>query len=282
MAKIRHKGRTTASEESAKRDRRKAVAEAQALFEYRKANVPRWLAEHDADPWWHRYQVHPYLEDATAGHYELKHMTIEPGSVLRVSYMLDIIGGGEDRDPGAGTFAVLYDDRLREPEDGKTFMVPWMSDTRAEIVEHLPLITELRRLELQGVRPRVLINGLGLGMAVQAALAHGAEHVDVVELDPLIVAMCGQRFDNDPRVVLVTADAFAVQWSHTEHWDVAWHDIWPFIEVANLPEMAILKRKYAANKGASATWQGCWQEDGCRDQKRRSALASEYDDLVGL
>lgn len=64
---------------------------------------------------------------------------------------------------------------------------------------------------LGGKRDRVLVVGAGGGADVQMALAHGANHIDAVEIDPVIVGI-SQRFNadapyRDPRVTVHVDDA---------------------------------------------------------------------------
>lgn len=192
---------------------------------------------------WKRYRV------GITERREQNGWTIEPFSIDRdcAGRKRYILEGGLDRDCGWG--------------DGFTMLkkngVIWMSDTRAEIMEHSPFINKLWWLE--DARPRVLINGLGLGMAVRAALVHGAEHVDVVEIDQDVIDLIGPTFANDP-VTIHHADAFGIKWPEGTTWTLAWHDIWPAIDDDNLPGMAQLRAKYEN----SVEWQDCWQEAGCR------------------
>jgi hypothetical protein len=129
----------------------------------------------------------------------------------------------------------------------------WMSDTDAEKRDHLAALEAIRRLSAR----RVLINGLGLGMVVKAALAFDhVEHVDVVELDKRVACLVGAHYARDPRVVIHHADAYeqAGRWPTGSRWDVAWSDIWPDLCTANLPDMARLRRSY----GRRTEWHDCW------------------------
>lgn len=127
----------------------------------------------------------------------------------------------------------------------------WMSDTPAEWYDHLDAVFEIRRPAVR----RVLINGLGLGMVLKAALAcEHVEHVDVVEFDQRVIDLVGPHYITDPRVEIHHADAYRIRWAPSVRWDVAWHDIWPEIVTTNLPEMVRLHRKYGRRVG----WQGSW------------------------
>jgi hypothetical protein len=151
----------------------------------------------------------------------------------------------------------------------------WMSDTHGELYDHTIAICHIQNI---GTR-RVLINGLGLGMVVKAALdCEHVEHVDVVEIDPRVVALVGPHYQADPRVTIHTADAIeqTSKWPPNTRWDVAWHDIWPEINEANRPDMRRLHGSYGRRVG----WQGSWGRDFLdrlrahqREQERRLACS---------
>lgn len=124
-----------------------------------------------------------------------------------------------------------------------------MSDTPAEMREHLPLI---RR-----ARDHVLITGLGLGMAVAACLDNPAvAHVTVVEVAPEVIALVGPHYEAryGDRLTIVEADAHAWEPPASARYAAVWHDIWPEVSPDNLLSMRQLRDRYRAY----ADWQGCW------------------------
>lgn len=140
-----------------------------------------------------------------------------------------------------------------------------MSDTPAELADHREFV---RR-----ATGRVLINGLGLGLALQEALAKPeVTHVDVVELSEDVFALVAPHFEGDPRVTIHLADAFDADWPKGTTWDVAWHDIWDNICSDNLDEMAKLNRKYGRRVG----WQASWCRLECLRQRRKDKAWSEW------
>lgn len=149
-----------------------------------------------------------------------------------------MLGAGRGTRPGSYA-KLMIDGNLR------------MSDTDAEYSDHGEAI---RRIQMPTNR-HVLINGLGLGMVVKAALDQPhVEHVDVVEIDPRVVALVGPHYA-DPRLTIHTADAFTIKWPAKTHWAVAWHDIWQnFDWEKNLPEQDKLRARYFRKAG----WQGSW------------------------
>lgn len=94
-----------------------------------------------------------------------------------------------------------------------------MEDSREELLRHMPI--------WMAARGRVLITGLGLGCVVRGLLAKPAvTHIDVVELDPSIIRICGAEFAGNPRVTLHHGDAEHYRWPRDTRWDFAWHDLW--------------------------------------------------------
>lgn len=134
-----------------------------------------------------------------------------------------------------------------------------MSDTPAEMWDHYEPV---RR-----ARGAVLINGLGLGMVLQAVLAKpDVTDVTVIEASPDVIALVAPHY-TDPRVTIMQADAIAYCPPAGKRYAVVWHDIWDDICADNLPEMHRLHRKY----GRRCDWQGSWARDLCECQARRAA-----------
>lgn len=160
-----------------------------------------------------------------------------------------ISGTGRGRiQPGTYT-KVLIDGRL------------WMSDTPDEKWDHY---TVFRQMQIHG--GRVLINGLGAGMILQAALQlDNVTHIDVVERDPRILQHIAPHYADD-RVTFHEADAYTIKWPTGTRWDVVWHDIWLELSEDNLEGMATLHRRY----GRRCEWQGSWGKEFLLDQRRRS------------
>ena len=118
----------------------------------------------------------------------------------------------------------------------------------------------------QNAKGRVLINGLGLGMALGAILANDSQvsDVTVVEKSIDVIDLVGPTFASDGRVKIVYADAFNFQPPVTARYDAVWHDIWNTICPDNLAEMRTLRRKYARR----AAWQGCWSQQEIHTHSR--------------
>jgi len=133
-----------------------------------------------------------------------------------------------------------------------------MSNTPAEIDDLWDFYCAVRNAST------VLINGLGLGVALKLALSvPTVTSVTVIEIDPDVIALVGPTYMQDPRVRIIEADALTYKPPRRTVYDVVWHDIWDDITSDNLPTMHKLHRKY----GRRARWQGSWCRDRCETLK---------------
>lgn len=129
-----------------------------------------------------------------------------------------------------------------------------MTDLPHELADHHePVLQAAKR------GGQVLINGLGLGVIVQAMLElPRVRHVTVIEKSFdvfLLVAWHYQHRYGSDRFTVVRGDAFTWQPPPDEHYTVVWHDIWDSVRGANLGEMNTLRRKYRTR----CDWQGSWR-----------------------
>lgn len=142
-----------------------------------------------------------------------------------------------------------------------------MSNTPAEIDDLYPFIDM--------VHGRVLINGLGLGVALEAALAkrlarfkddwpYAVTAVTVIEISEDVIKLVGPTYWMDPRVTIIQEDAFKYRPSRGIRYDTVWHDIWPNLCADNLAGMKILHKKYQR----IARWQGSWCSSECLRMRR--------------
>lgn len=152
----------------------------------------------------------------------------------------------------AGTFTVLAHDRRGTV----------MADTGPEVWESMPIIRH--------GHGRVLVHGLGLGVVVKALLAKPeVTHIDVVELDPDVIALVGPHYP-DPRLVIHQGDALTFRFPPGTRWDCAWHDFWDKTLPENLPAMRRMHRRYARRVG----WQASWNRERCEAMARGDNLVN--------
>lgn len=133
-----------------------------------------------------------------------------------------------------------------------------MSDTRAELQDHREPARRARDDRDDPKYPNhVLINGLGIGVVLQAVLDEPTvNHATVVEKSEDVIRLVGshylQRYGH--RLTIINADALEWKPPVGIRYRVVWHDIWNYICADNLPEMHKLHRKY----GRRCDWQGSW------------------------
>lgn len=97
-----------------------------------------------------------------------------------------------------------------------------MEDSIRELRRHLPI--------WMTAYGRVLVTGLGLGCVVRGLLASPrVEHIDVIEIDPMIIGAIGVEFAQESRVSFYRGDALTIDLPGC--WEFAWHDLWTDGEV---------------------------------------------------
>ncbi|HWT93018.1 MAG TPA: hypothetical protein VN238_08490 [Solirubrobacteraceae bacterium] len=159
-----------------------------------------------------------------------------------------------DYDPEAvvppGEYTTL---RVRNPAGWE----PVMTDTPAEFQDHADLFAH--------AHGRVLIHGLGLGCAVSALLADPAiEHIDVVEQNADVIALVAPSYAGYP-VTIHHASCVEKVWPEGVRWNYVWHDIWTYVDEANLDDDAaehgISYGRLAQMFADRADRQGAWALD---------------------
>lgn len=182
--------------------------------------------------------------EAQHGEVSIRRITVTE-SEATVGSLRAMFNGGRGRIPAGNYTSLRINGRL------------WMSDTPDEQSDHVPFI----RLAACRDTRRVLVNGLGLGMVVRA-LCHldNIEHVDVVEINPDVIALVGPLVTvygeaHGTSIDVVCGDAYAPD-GHFKglKWDVVWHDIWEEICADNWPGMVSLTRRYARRCSAQDSW----------------------------
>ena len=135
-----------------------------------------------------------------------------------------------------GTYKRLY-------FDGKLLM----SNTQMEINSHLEAFCR--------ATGTVLIAGLGLGMYLYIIKdLKDVKRIIVVEKEKDIIDLIGKYFIDD-KIEIINADIF--EYETDEHFDFIWIDIWDSININNIKEMELLKKKFSKNSDSIL----CWSED---------------------
>ena len=140
-----------------------------------------------------------------------------------------------------------------------------MSDTEAELRDHISPVIE--------ATGKVLINGLGLGVVLQACLSKPeVEHVTVIELSEDVLSLVADHYTKEAgdRLEIIQANAYEYKPPKGARFNMVWHDIWPDLCTDYLKGMGRLNRKYARR----ADWQGCWCQDLIRYYRKREKAMS--------
>jgi len=143
-----------------------------------------------------------------------------------------------------------------------------MSDSPDELRDH--------RSVVQAARGNGLIQGLGLGVVLQACLdkTPWVEHVTVIERSEDVIALVAEHYQKryGDKLTIIHADAFEWKPPRGVHYDFVWHDIWTDLCTDNLADMAKLHRKY----GKRCDWQGSWGKEFLKMEQRREKRNGWY------
>lgn len=184
------------------------------------------------------------ISEGTSGHWRVERFTVSQEDVRLHNMRCMFQPGMGARTMDAGTYTRLM--RGREVI---------MSDTRAEKRDHLEAVWNAR-----GV---ILLNGLGLGMVLNACLLKPeVNRAIVVEKSEDVIALAAEHYRRKfgDRVEIIHADALTYTPPRGLRFGAVWHDIWDNICADNLPQMATLHRRY----GRRADWQGSWAKELCK------------------
>lgn len=191
-------------------------------------------------PWHEQYKV--TVPEGKVGKAEIEHFRVSESQAKLANLQMMVHGQGRRSIP-PGCYTGL-----------KVNGVMVMSDTPAEIGDHIYFIGR--------ATGRVLLNGLGIGMCLQALLRKPeVEHVTVVELEADVLALVAGHYlalFGGARLTFVHADAFAWQPPKGLVYDAVFHDIWPFIQGDFYPQYKVLHRKYAKRSHYQESWCHNW------------------------
>ena len=190
------------------------------------------------------------VPEGQSGDWRIERFTVDDAGASMHNLRDSIHGGGR------GIVAGKYTKLMR----GNTIV---MSDTPAEIADHSYFV----RSRAKG---NVLINGLGLGWAVEALLqSEKVKTITVVEKSKDVINLVKQHYydkcPKDKYLIIVHADALDYKPKRGQRFDAVWHDIWDYICGDNLEDMKTLHRKY----GRRCDWQGSWCRYQCEVANRR-------------
>lgn len=181
------------------------------------------------------------VQSATSGSWNIERFTVDQRASDFDALRAIISSNGFGRHTPPGTYIALK-------RRGEIIM----SNTPDELRDLHPL-----RWHAEG---HVLIAGLGLGCAVDVALAcPRVTAVTVVEKAEDVIALVAPSFAEQDRVSIIHDDIFTWAPPNGQKYGAAWFDIWDAICIDNLPEMKTLHRKF----GRLAAWKGSWCRHLC-------------------
>lgn len=179
------------------------------------------------------------LPEGTCGNWKIEKFIVDPHSIEFLRCMLH----GRPVTPGEYTRLVRGHSTI-------------MSDTPSELRDLWPFKRALEQLKAE----RVLIHGLGLGIALNIALSSpSVRHIDVVEKSLDVLTLVKPFIATKPGMWLHfhNSDCLEKKWPKGTRWDVVWHDIWDNVpNEDDQPEITKLKRSF----GNRCKWQGVWAE----------------------
>ena len=158
-------------------------------------------------------------------------------------------------------------------EDGKRYKMlvngehMFMTNMPTEVADHIKFINIAKNSK------KILINGLGLGLALTEILKSDIpESIDVIESSRDVINLVAPTYIIDQRVKVIHAEALTHNPPKGAFYDAVWHDIWPTISEENILEADILTKKYEK----ICAWQGVWvlellptADDGCLSEVLR-------------
>jgi len=196
------------------------------------------------------------VPEGSSGPWKIERFTVDKKESDFASLRAMISGSGFGR---GGLPPGTYTRLLR----GQTIV---MSDTPDEIRDHYALF--------RAAQGEVLLNGLGLGVALNGCLSKvladdgtsagremAVEHLTVIEKSQDVINLVGPYYEDKfgDRLTIIHADALEWRAQKGKRYDVVWHDIWDDICADNLEEMSKLHRKY----GRRCEWQASWCRSLC-------------------
>jgi hypothetical protein len=179
-----------------------------------------------------------------------------------------------DRHNHPGTYTQLIRYGFNDDPYAETVV---MSDHTSEVCDHEPLVRYARQ---HAPLKHVLINGLGIGVAIELLMPY-VEHMTIVELSSSVIRLVAPHYiaRYGDKLEIIRHDALTYRPPTGTHYDAVFHDIWDTISHKNLAEMRRLHRKY----GRRADWQGSWARNYCeRDARKRKQHPEQYKDEIDV
>lgn len=208
---------------------------------------------------------------ATSGQFKVEQFEVTEHG--RTMWILNA-NGPEDmrRAPAVGTYTRLV-------RQVGYFGTTVMSDTDAEIMDHMPFIEWMQRPLCNTVR----IHGLGIGMVLQAAIrSRHVRTIVVAEKEGDVIKLVGRHYEAmalkaGKTLVIYQTDVLEEMPTMRPLYDAVWHDIWDRYDDKEHEQSKMLHRRWQRYAG----WQGSWGRDVYLRRRRRDQRA-ERSQLYGI
>jgi hypothetical protein len=204
--------------------------------------------------------------------HEIKHQTITERDCKIANTVALVLRS--DRVLYPGTYTYLGElGKYGNPYD----ILTWMSDHQCEVADHQELIEYAQE---NAPLDHVLINGLGLGVAIELLVPY-VKHITVVEISPSVIKLVAKHYmDKYPdQLEIVRGNAFEFRPPRGRRYNAIFHDIWPSISRSNVAEMVTLHRRYAH----WCDWQRSWARSYCeRDLRKFKRHPEKYENEFGV
>ncbi len=195
---------------------------------------------------WESYKV-PFIPDGTSGEWKIETFEISEERALWSEVRSTISSGERGRSVPEGSYKQLT-------KNGQGVM----SDTRAEIWDHFGLFDNREG--------RVLLHGLGLGMAANGCLmSDELVSLTVVEISEDVIKLVAPALRRQHYkayragcIEIIHDDALTWKPPRGRKWDFVFHDIWNDRCLDNWEEMKKLHRRFARR---AINGQDSWSRD---------------------
>jgi hypothetical protein len=195
------------------------------------------------------------LPEARAGKFSIKHKHYPAGYVFPVvSFRTAFCTGQKPQNLILTRPRTIH--QLEHKDDGK-----WMSDIPQELVQMAAFA--------KGASGEVLIAGLGLGLLAHlVAKKPEVKRVDIIEISPEVIHLCGRKLPRKCRVIQRDIVDF-IKSQEVWPWDRAYFDTWQCTSEIEWHNTVLPLRRLMQNKFGYVHLQ-CWAEDEMKGQVVRS------------
>lgn len=206
------------------------------------------------------------VPEGKSGIYEIVRQEMTKNEALVATAMEGVMKSGRYAEPGIYTILKRFG-KNGNPYD-ETIV---MSDHLCEVADHVDLVAYAKS---HAPLERVLINGLGIGVAIELLMPY-VKHITIVEISKDVIKLTAPHYQNryGDRLEIIQHNALTYRPPKGIRYNAVFHDIWDYISENNLAEMRHLQRRY----GRLCDWQASWAREYCeRDASKRKAHPEEY------